>query len=598
MTLLMGDPAPPGRCDAIWKEASAEDVGMLEAAAGLGTEDALDATQKILSQELTQEIPADGSDSHGPPHVHVEAWGKLVSTRNPAEAYLLCGDPPRRFTVGRAVACDIVVPDQGVSLAHCSLYRATLNGVLRSVLCDTSTNGTYLNGKRLARDHEYELANGDEVTLCQRRRKRLHSAIEPDGAPREHRFIFRDLLHIRRHQRLRSVLDPRQPTAAAGDVIYFQKGQEIGRGGCGTVSLGMNVSDGTLLALKQVPYAPGTDTAVAALEHEIAVLSDLRHPQIVQYLGTARSENALTVLLEFVPGGSLASLLSKFGPFHEPVVRVYLQQILQGLEFLHSRDVVHGDIKPANILVSVTGGIKVSDFGASFKASQVSGDGTAVMGTAHYMAPEAIRSGSSSAAADVWAVGCTMIEMATARRPWSERDFSGPWVALHHIVKGTDAPAIPSTLSPAASLLTASCLHLSAANRPSCSELLRYPFIIAVPSPPPNGSPITEVPSRRAPAPGPAPTSYPADGMTNSLPQSDMTLHSEFLRERSFGHRAVAAAAAGVEPSQASTDEPTDLISVPSPPAPIGPQSSTGVTALVERLGFDSTNGPLPFPTP
>eukprot|EP00669_Euglena_mutabilis_P011964 TRINITY_DN6581_c0_g1_i1.p2 TRINITY_DN6581_c0_g1~~TRINITY_DN6581_c0_g1_i1.p2 ORF type:complete len:137 (+),score=34.93 TRINITY_DN6581_c0_g1_i1:576-986(+) len=136
------------------------------------------------------------------------------------------------------------------------------------------------------------------------------------------------------------------------------------------------------------------------------------------------------------------------------------------------------------------------------------------MGTAHYMAPEAIRSGSSSAAADVWAVGCTMIEMATARRPWSERDFSGPWVALHHIVK------------------------------------------------------------------------------------SDMTLHSEFLRERSLGHRAAAAAVAGVEPSQASTDEPTDLISVPSPPAPVGPQSSTGVTALVERLGFDSTNGPLPFPTP
>ena len=119
----------------------------------------------------------------------------------------------------------------------------------------------------------------------------------------------------------------------------------------------MNVTNGTLIAIKQV--LGGKEHDVESLDREIQMLRELRHPHIVQYLGTNRTASSLTVLLEFVPGGSLASLLRKFGAFHECVIQVYLAQILRGLEYLHGFEVVHGDIKPENILVTSTGLIKV-----------------------------------------------------------------------------------------------------------------------------------------------------------------------------------------------------------------------------------------------
>jgi mitogen-activated protein kinase kinase kinase ANP1 len=90
---------------------------------------------------------------------------------------------------------------------------------------------------------------------------------------------------------------------------------------------------------------------VRALEAEVAVLRQLDHPNIVRYLGTERSADTLNIFLEYVPGGSIASLIEKFGPLAEQVVRKYTHQILHGLEYLHQKKIMHRDIKGANILV-------------------------------------------------------------------------------------------------------------------------------------------------------------------------------------------------------------------------------------------------------
>lgn len=167
---------------------------------------------------------------------------------------------------------------------------------------------------------------------------------------------------------------PEGAAPASGAPHNWTCGELIGQGAFGSVYLGMDNDTGQLMAVKQVGV--GTDAGasaakvaehVRALEMEVQLLQNLHHPNIVCYLGTERTEAALNIFLEYVPGGSIASLLAKFGSFRESVVRVYTKQILLGLEYLHANGIIHRDIKGANILVDNTGMVKLADFGASKK---------------------------------------------------------------------------------------------------------------------------------------------------------------------------------------------------------------------------------------
>lgn len=145
------------------------------------------------------------------------------------------------------------------------------------------------------------------------------------------------------------------------------------------------------MAVKQVELSAGSvksedrkKSMLSALEHEIELLKELQHENIVQYLGKSSlrwkqcghwphhqdssvDTNHLNIFLEYVPGGSVAALLNNYGAFEEGLVRNFVRQILTGLNYLHMRGIVHRDIKGANILVDNKGGIKISDFGISKK---------------------------------------------------------------------------------------------------------------------------------------------------------------------------------------------------------------------------------------
>lgn len=98
---------------------------------------------------------------------------------------------------------------------------------------------------------------------------------------------------------------------------------------------------------------------------EINLLRSFKHNNIVQYIGFERQKDTLYILLEFVSGGSITSLYAKYGQFNENMLRKYTTQILEGLEYLHANNIVHRDIKGANILVDHKGECKLSDFGSA-----------------------------------------------------------------------------------------------------------------------------------------------------------------------------------------------------------------------------------------
>ncbi|XP_010272040.1 PREDICTED: mitogen-activated protein kinase kinase kinase NPK1-like isoform X2 [Nelumbo nucifera] len=265
--------------------------------------------------------------------------------------------------------------------------------------------------------------------------------------------------------------------------IRWRKGELIGCGAYGRVYMGMNLDSGELLAVKQVSIIKRntprekTQAHILELEEEVKLLKNLSHPNIVRYLGTAREEESLNIFLEFVPGGSISSLLGKFGSFPEPVIRMYTKQLLKGLEYLHRNGIIHRDIKGANILVDNKGCIKLADFGASKKVVELANmlSTKSMKGTPYWMAPEVILQTGHTFSADIWSVGCTVIEMATGKPPWSEQYQEV--AALFHVGMTKSHPPIPEHLSLEAKDFLLKCLQKEPELRLSASDLLQHSFI-------------------------------------------------------------------------------------------------------------------------
>jgi hypothetical protein len=127
--------------------------------------------------------------------------------------------------------------------------------------------------------------------------------------------------------------------------FQWKKGQILGKGGFGNVYLGFSLTTGALFAVKQLEIDENSSENLkknqASFQKEIEIMKNLNHENIVRYLGTQFKENILSIFLEYVPGGSIASYMSKFGAFEENIIVLYTRQILKGLHYLHSCKIVH-----------------------------------------------------------------------------------------------------------------------------------------------------------------------------------------------------------------------------------------------------------------
>lgn len=292
---------------------------------------------------------------------------------------------------------------------------------------------------------------------------------------------------------------PRRPggrTPRTGDAtgpLCWKKGELLGQGAFGKVFAAIDLRTGRWLAVKQVrvPRRNGpegdVDPKVLALQKEIAVLEDLDHPNIIQYLGTQRTKRGtrLNIFLEHASEGSIQQTLRKFGPLSESVIRRYCRQLLDGLHYLHSRGVIHRDIKASNVLID-KGQVKLADFGCSKKVyfdGNASENQHSMIGTTIYMAPEVMRSEPGSGPeddrgsegygrkADIWSLGMMTLEMAHGKPP-----YANPGVAIYKVCLTDELPPVPDTMSATGVDFINRALTRDPHQRPDASELRKHAF--------------------------------------------------------------------------------------------------------------------------
>ncbi|PWA57727.1 mitogen-activated protein kinase kinase kinase 17 [Artemisia annua] len=252
--------------------------------------------------------------------------------------------------------------------------------------------------------------------------------------------------------------------------MEWTRGHVLGLGSSATVSAAISTT-GEVFAVKSVYM-----TKLESLQREQHFLTILNSPYVVSYKGcdiTNEDDKVMcNLMMEYMSQGTIIDALKRrnCGRFDEMVISSYIRQVVEGLEYIHSCGVVHCDIKGANLLVSENN-VKIADFGCAKWVSE----SVPFSGTPMFMAPEVARGEEQGFAADIWALGCVLIELATNSSPWT--NATDPVSILYKIAYSDEIPHIPDMFSRKAKDFIAKCLIRDPKERWSASELLKHPFL-------------------------------------------------------------------------------------------------------------------------
>uniref|UniRef100_A0A1I8H7U3 Protein kinase domain-containing protein n=1 Tax=Macrostomum lignano TaxID=282301 RepID=A0A1I8H7U3_9PLAT len=289
---------------------------------------------------------------------------------------------------------------------------------------------------------------------------------------------------------------------------HWVRGAQIGLGAFATCYQARDKRTGVLMAVKEISLVRNCDQeqheVIEAVQEEVELMTRLRHQNLVRILGATMTRDRFCMFVEWMPGGSVSALLNRFGPFSEPVISSYIQQaiptsqagfrpffiprqVLRGLAYLHNQQILHRDLKGANLLVSSSGRqVRIADFGAAGRlASHMTGAGEfkgQLLGTIAFMAPEVLRGENYGRSCDIWSVGCVIIEMVTTKPPWDMPDLSNHLALIYHIASSSDPPPLPDNMHPGLRDVLLRCVDPIPFNRPSAKELLQHPLFTHYPA--------------------------------------------------------------------------------------------------------------------
>ncbi|XP_076894417.1 CBL-interacting serine/threonine-protein kinase 8-like [Bidens hawaiensis] len=209
-------------------------------------------------------------------------------------------------------------------------------------------------------------------------------------------------------------------------VGKYEVGRTIGEGTFAKVKFAQNTETGESVALKLLDRATIIKhKMVDQIKREISIMKLVRHPNVVRLHEVLASRTKIYITLEFITGGELFDKIVHHGRLSEAESRRYFQQLIDGVEYCHSKGVCHRDLKPENLLLDSQGNLKISDFGLSASP----GEGVSILrttcGTPNYVAPEVLsHKGYNGALADVWSCGVILYVLMAGYLPFDEMDLT------------------------------------------------------------------------------------------------------------------------------------------------------------------------------
>ncbi|KAL0390755.1 UNVERIFIED_CONTAM: CBL-interacting serine/threonine-protein kinase [Sesamum calycinum] len=204
----------------------------------------------------------------------------------------------------------------------------------------------------------------------------------------------------------------------------YEVGRTIGEGTFAKVKFARNSETGQPVAIKILDKDKVLKHKMAEqIKREIATLKLIKHPNVVQLYEVMASKTKIFIVLEYVTGGELFDKIVNNGRMREDEARKYFQQLINAVDYCHSRGVFHRDLKPENLLLDAAGNLKISDFGLSALSQQVRDDGLlhTACGTPNYVAPEVLNDrGYDGATADLWSCGVVLFVLLAGYLPFDD----------------------------------------------------------------------------------------------------------------------------------------------------------------------------------
>ena len=281
-------------------------------------------------------------------------------------------------------------------------------------------------------------------------------------APRPRQRPRQSITNAEIISKLNNICNPTDPTKKFRNLV------KIGQGASGGVYTAFEVGTNKCVAIKQMnlEQQPKKDLII----NEILVMRDSKHKNVVNFMDSFLVRGDLWVCMEYMEGGSLTDVVT-FNMMSEGQISAVCRETLHGLQFLHSKGVIHRDIKSDNILLSMEGNIKLTDFGFCAQINESHMKRTTMVGTPYWMAPEVVTRKEYGRKIDIWSLGIMAIEMIEGEPPYLTES---PLRALYLIAtNGTPAIKEEHNLTPVFRDFLSFALKVDPEKRASAHDLLK-----------------------------------------------------------------------------------------------------------------------------
>nr|XP_057922419.1 serine/threonine-protein kinase PLK3 [Doryrhamphus excisus] len=252
----------------------------------------------------------------------------------------------------------------------------------------------------------------------------------------------------------------------------YSKGKLLGKGGFARCYEMTDLTTNKMFAVKVIPQSRVSKPHQREkITNEIELHKTLSHKHVVKFSHHFEDQDNIYIFLELCSRKSLAHIWKARHTLTEPEVRYYLRQIISGLKYLHSRGILHRDLKLGNFFVNENMELRLGDFGLAAKLETVEQRKKTICGTPNYLAPEVLNRQGHGTESDVWALGCVMYTLMCGNPPFETLDLKETYKCIKEVRYN-----LPSALSPTAQKLISSILQKNPSDRLTLDQILNHEF--------------------------------------------------------------------------------------------------------------------------